>query len=93
MAVRQFLLTNFRSNAAGEYKFRINLNALHEAMPHLLTFPVSADKRFRNPTLFIAGLKGNHLLRDHYPTVKTFFPTAKIDELDAGHWYISDRSL
>jgi hypothetical protein len=86
LSIRQFLLTNLKSEN-GKYKFRINLQALHEAMSHLLTFPVSNEKKFYRPTLFIAGLKGDHLMRESYPAVKSFFPKAKIDEVDAGHWY------
>lgn len=85
--MRQFLLMNLASSPRG-YRWRVNLDALQRALPHLLSFPDSLHTVcFTKPALFIAGARSDYIRPHHHSIIWHLFPKARLEVIeDAGHW-------
>ncbi|KAG2017614.1 hypothetical protein CC2G_007113 [Coprinopsis cinerea AmutBmut pab1-1] len=101
-AVRQFLLTNLllpshsrTSHTHEKAKFALPLSILQDALPDLAEFPYdhkeATHPTFDRPTLVISGTHSEYRILDHTKAFKTFFPRAKLESLDAGHWVHAER--
>eukprot|EP00128_Syssomonas_multiformis_P010025 Colp12_sorted_trinity150504_noHs@2395 len=89
--VRQFLMTNLVKGADHQpYRWRINLKAIDQHMANMTEFNYE-EKQFTHPTLFIAGAKANYVRPSHTSTIHKYFPTAKIEYLDCGHWVHAEK--
>jgi hypothetical protein len=88
LAVRQFLLTNLKEAPDKTLKFRVNLEALSEAILKTINaFPLyDSQARFENPSLFIKGSKSNYVSKGSEPDIQRLFPKSEIISLNAGHW-------
>lgn len=83
--VRQFLLTNLEQRD-GEFRWRIPLEILDEALPAIEGFP-ELGGRYEGPALFIHGADSDYLLPEQYPAVREHFPHSEFARLEnAGHW-------
>lgn len=84
--VRQFLMKNLKSEGAGSYSWKMNLNAIYEnyskinvGLPH--------QTSFSRPTLFIRGVKSHYIQDDDLVAIRRLFPDALLADLpSAGHW-------
>ncbi|KAL5121708.1 hypothetical protein ACEQ8H_000395 [Pleosporales sp. CAS-2024a] len=94
LPVRQFLLTNLVRPAPGEpLKFRIPVDILTDALPHMADFPVRDPDtaRFGKRALFIRGTKSHYVSDETLPIIGRFFPRFELVDVDAGHWVISEK--
>ena len=95
LAIRQFLLTNLGkpSPDSKTLKFRIPLNILAKAIPHLGDFPFKDPEkaRFEGPALFIRGTKSHYVADEFLPLIGQFFPQFELLDVNCGHWVISER--
>ncbi|MEE9425843.1 MAG: hypothetical protein V3V18_12855 [Methylococcales bacterium] len=92
LSIRQFLLQNL-VNKNGEYKWRIPVSSIEQAMPEIMGFPESSlIKLYHQPTLFIGGGQSDYLLPKHHKVINSLFPsnTIKIIE-NAGHWVHAEQ--
>lgn len=91
-ALRQFLLQNL-VRRGDRYLWRINLDAIEQAMPELIGFPdVHGLRPFFGPALFIAGERSTYVLPEHNTAIERLFPQAAIERLPgAGHWLHSEQ--
>ena len=87
--IRQFLLQNLvREN--GEYRWRINLQAIENNMASLLDY--ATEQTADNQTLFIAGSNSDYIQPDMYSTIKKLFPNSRVETIkDAGHWIHAEK--
>jgi len=46
---------------------------------------------YDGPTLFVRGMQSRYVSDDKLPAIRHFFPKAKIEDVDAGHWLISEK--
>lgn len=84
--VRQFLLKNLTNDKKGGYKWKMNLPIIYENYEQILA-ALNSEETFDNPTLFIRGGQSDYILNEDLPTIKSFFPAAKLATVDdAGHW-------
>jgi pimeloyl-ACP methyl ester carboxylesterase len=61
-AMRQFLLTNLvRDEATGEFRWQVNLEALHASLPHIRMNSLLGTDRYNGPVLLIRGSRSNFL--------------------------------
>ncbi|KAJ3259414.1 hypothetical protein HK103_002340 [Boothiomyces macroporosus] len=83
LAVRQFLLTNLKQDE-GDYKFRINLEALNDAIDSVWGFDRTGT--YTGDTLFIQGTRSDYIKDEDYPEITKLFPNSEFAKIDAGHW-------
>ncbi|KAG0306614.1 hypothetical protein BGZ99_001731 [Dissophora globulifera] len=88
LGVRQFLLTNLKRNASGDgYSFRIPLETLGGSLEKLGQFDfVAGQDRYDGKALFIKGNRSGYVKDKEEKLIKEFFPQARIEGLDTGHW-------
>ena len=91
-ALRQFLLQNL-VHGDGGLRWRIDLEAIAEALPDLTGFPHTAlGAVYRGPTLFLRGERSDYVTARHEPRIRAFFPSASVDTIvDAGHWLHAEQ--
>ncbi len=86
-AVRQFILQNlmFENGAA---RWRANLAALEDQMPHILgPLPVASDARSDIETWFIRGELSDRVTSAQMPTIGRLFPRHRVETVaGGGHW-------
>lgn len=67
-------------------RWRLNLDALDDQMPHILGFPEIAGQ-FEGPTLFLSGGRSDYVRPEHRDRIRALFPRARFARLPkAGHW-------
>lgn len=89
---RQFLLQNLIRDTSG-FKWRVNLDAIADAIPTLKNFPDMAQKTFTRPTLFIGGENSNYIKESDIPIIKNYFPAALIQTIpETGHWLHAEKT-
>ncbi|MCY4286090.1 MAG: alpha/beta fold hydrolase [Thiotrichales bacterium] len=93
-ALRQFLLRNLvHGDGDGGLRWRIDLDAIAEALPDLLGFPsLTPGAAYPGPTLFLRGEHSEYLTASHEARIRTLFPCASIDTIPgAGHWLHAEQ--
>lgn len=90
--LRAFLLQNLVSRD-GHLAWRINLPAIHHALPALIDFPFpEPGRRFDSSALFLRGQLSDYVRDEHEPVISTLFPRARIETLaNAGHWLHAEQ--
>ena len=90
--LRQFLLQNL-VHGDGGLRWRIDLEAIAEALPDLTGFPpTTPGAAYRGPTLFLRGERSDYLTAHHESRIGALFPCASIDTIaDAGHWLHAEQ--
>ena len=91
-ALRGFLLQNVL-HGGGSLRWRIDLEAIAEALPDLTGFPSPAPGAvYEGQSLFLRGERSDYLTARHEPRIRALFPSASIDTIaDAGHWLHAER--
>ena len=68
-------------------RWKLNLDVLEAEMPKIMDWPTDLTGPFSGPTLFLTGGASDYVTRDHRPTIKSLFPTARFAKIpNAGHW-------
>lgn len=94
LAIRQFLLSNLvRSADANTLKLRIPIRILGGSLDELGDFPYRdpEEARYDGPTLFIRGTKSHYVADEVLPVIGRFFPRFELQDIDCGHWVISEK--
>lgn len=87
-SVRAFLL---QSLDVKEKCWRLNLDALANAMPAIMDFP-DVNSSFDGETLFLSGESSDYVKREHRPKIKSLFPNARFAKIPkAGHWLHAEQ--
>ena len=86
-AERAFLLQNLQIED-GQARWRINLDAIEQAMPEIAGFPDRLPHAsYAGPTLFVAGARSDYVRPEDEPVIRRLFPHARIVRIEgAGHW-------
>ena len=90
--LRQFLLRNLASEGA-RLRWRIDLEAIAEALPDLTDFPpTKREAAYEGPALFLKGERSDYLTARHEPRIRALFPRATIATIAAaGHWLHAEQ--
>lgn len=90
--LRQFLLQNLVSENGG-YRWRIDLEAIHQAIPDLLDFPpLKGRLPYRGEALFIGGSRSRYVVTGYSEAISQVVSNARIEIIqDAGHWVQVDQ--
>ncbi|KAH7122676.1 Alpha/Beta hydrolase protein [Dendryphion nanum] len=94
LPVRQFLLTNLiRSSPSEPLRFRIPVRILAHALDDMADFPFTDPDQthFSKPALFIRGTKSHYVSDETLPIIGRFFPRFQLEDIEAGHWVISEN--
>ena len=74
-----------------EKRWRLNLDALADQMPHIMSFPETAGT-YTGPTLFLSGATSDYVTPEHRPRIKALFPNAHFAKIPgAGHWLHAEK--
>jgi esterase len=74
-----------------ERRWRLNLDALSDQMPHILGFP-QVEGQFDNPALFLTGANSHYVQPEHRAQIKALFPAARFAKIPgAGHWLHAEK--
>ena len=94
LGLRQFLLQNL-VHGDGGLRWRIDLEAIAEALPDLTGFPPTAPgAAYRGPTLFLRGERSDYLTVHHESRIGALFPCASLDTIaGAGHWLHAEQPI
>ncbi len=85
-AMRKFLVTNLECDAAGQWRWSINLPALTTALPELERNPLTGGDRFPGPALWITGGRSDYVQAGDREKIVAHFPQARIVTLpQSGH--------
>jgi len=92
--LRGFLLQNL-VHGDGGLRWRIDLEAIAEALPDLTGFPpIRPGAVYRGPTLFLRGERSDYLTVQHESSIGALFPGAAIETIaDAGHWLHAEQPI
>ena len=88
-ALRTFLLTNLVRTEAGQFQWRVNLDAIVRGGPSIAGFPLEASAGWQSSALarFIRGDQSSYIVDDDWPVIKAYFPNAQLQTVrGAGHW-------
>lgn len=89
-AVRQFLLKNLSRDDNQQFEWRINIPVLEKHIDDMGD-SLAFDGKFDGPTLFILGKQSNYFKQGDEKIITSYFPTAKIEKLDTGHWVQAEK--
>ncbi len=85
-AVRQLLLKNVARDEAGNFKWKMDVRAIHKNYDGI-NREIRSETPFRKPALFIRGSRSRYILEDDLPGIKSIFPSAEFATIEgAGHW-------
>jgi len=89
--VAQFLMKNLSRNTSGGFKWKMNLNLLHENYSNILA-EIKFDYPISVQTLFIKGEQSDYIDEANRIMIDDHFVNAEIIEIaDAGHWVHADQ--
>lgn len=89
-AIRAFLLKNLYRNDAGQFAWRMNLNALKSEYEHIAAPPCGTP--FVGKTRFIKGGLSHYIQAEHTDAVRALFPNADVKIIaGAGHWLHAEK--
>ncbi len=54
-------------------------------------FKDPSEARYEGPTLFVRGTKSHYVPDGVLPLVGRFFPRFELQDVDCGHWVISEK--
>ncbi|MDE0470569.1 MAG: alpha/beta fold hydrolase [Ekhidna sp.] len=90
-AVRQFILKNLYRDTKGNFKWKLNIEAIEKGVKEVGT-SLKADVSFEGHSLFIAGSKSDYIVDDDYQMIQSLFPHAEIITINgAGHWVHAEK--
>ena len=90
--LRRFLLQNLVAGETG-FRWRIDLDAIADALPDLADFPAIAPGAvYEGPVLFLRGARSDYIAARDEPRIRALFPAARIATVDdAGHWLHTEQ--
>ena len=93
LPIRQFLLTNLIRTDKHNFRLRIPIKILGSALDNMGYFPfkISDNVRFCGPTLVIRGSRSSYVPDVSLPVIQQLFPRSTVQDIDSGHWVISER--
>ena len=75
----------------GEQRWRLNLDALEQAMPEIMSFP-ETQAVWEGPVLFLTGGESDYVRPEHREAINARFPHARFAKIPgAGHWLHADK--
>lgn len=91
-AVRQFAITNLAKDADGRLRWRLNLDAIVDALPDIIGFPEHTNSVYSGATCAIRGGKSPYVPFSAMRRFTSLFPQTKLVTLsDAGHWLQAEQ--
>lgn len=74
-------------------KFRVPVKTLTASLSNMADFPFKDpdERRYEGPALFIRGTNSHYVPDDVLPTIGRFFPRFHLQDVEAGHWVISEN--
>jgi len=72
-------------------RWRINLDALADQMPRIMSFP-EVNAQWPGPALFLSGGESDYVRPAHRPAIRALFPKSRFARLSgAGHWLHAEK--
>jgi pimeloyl-ACP methyl ester carboxylesterase len=91
LTIRQFLLKNLYRTSEGQYRLRMNVDAIENNYKEI-SGAINFDKPFSKPALFMKGSQSNYIDENDEIEIKKMFSNCTIKSIpDAGHWIHADQ--
>ncbi|NVJ98345.1 MAG: alpha/beta fold hydrolase [Alphaproteobacteria bacterium] len=88
--VLSFLLTNWRRGDGGDWRWRLNLDAIRGDYNAIISG--IEGEGVDTPTLFLRGGLSDYVLADHRNTILKLFPNATVRTVEGtGHWLHAEK--
>lgn len=85
-AFRKFLVSNLERAEAGGFRWIVNLDILHAALPNLFQQIPKDGERFGGPVLYLRGELSKFIQDEDESMIKSFFPDVRLVTVaGAGH--------
>jgi len=85
-AMRKFLTTNLEQDAAGAWRWIVNLEALTASVSILEANPLGAGDRYEGPTWFFRGAASDYVAPEDETLIRRHFPNATVETIvGSGH--------
>jgi pimeloyl-ACP methyl ester carboxylesterase len=85
-AFRKFLVSNLERADAGGFRWIVNLDILHAALPKLFRQVPGDGERYDGPVLYLRGELSKFIHEEDEAMIKAFFPAARLVTVaGAGH--------
>ncbi|WP_370088297.1 alpha/beta fold hydrolase [Ekhidna sp.] len=89
--VRQFILKNLDRKKDGSFQWKLNLNAIENAIEKVGE-GIEEEVSFDGNALFIAGGNSDYITDDDHDLIRSYFPKATIVSVKgAGHWVHAEK--
>ena len=77
----------------GVQEWRIPVDTLGASLDHMADFPFKEPEqvRWEGDALFVRGTQSHYVSDEVLPIVGRFFPRFKVQDVDCGHWVISEK--
>jgi pimeloyl-ACP methyl ester carboxylesterase len=87
LGIRQFLLKNLTRSKSGDYRWKMNLDALWSHYQDILDTLPGQHPPFEGPTLFVRGGKSDYIQDSDSAVLEQYFPNYQLKTIEkAGHW-------
>lgn len=84
--VRQFLLKNLSRQKTGGFRWKMNLEAIHQDYSNILA-GLECVHPYEGETLFIRGGRSNYVSESDFSDIQKCFPHSQLITIpDSGHW-------
>ncbi|PYI30222.1 alpha/beta-hydrolase [Aspergillus indologenus CBS 114.80] len=95
-AIRLWLISNpVKKPNSPSLDLRIPVEILNTAMGPLGDFPYRETQdgatQFHGRVLFLRAPRSHYIPETAFPTISSFFPAAKIVNIDSGHWIVQEK--
>ena len=85
-AFRKFLVSNLERDEAGGFRWIVNLDILHAALPNLFQQVPQDGERYDGPVLYLRGELSKFIQDEDEAMIKAFFPAVRLVTVaGAGH--------
>ena len=90
-ATRKFILTNLSRSESGQYRWRLNLDAIERHYERLREQP-EGEGPYEGPTLFVRGDLSHYIHKKHETEILALFPHAGVKSvMETGHWVHAEK--
>ncbi len=90
VGVRLFLMKNLQRKKEGGFRWKMNLELLYREYSNIIDM-VETTEPIDVKTLFIYGSKSGYIIPSEIDSIRSIYPSARFEEVDAGHWIHAER--
>lgn len=92
--IRQFILKNLNRDKDGNFSWKLNVQAIENAVERIGAGLEDAAVAYSGETFFIGGGNSDYIKPEDHKLIKTYFPNSSIVMISgAGHWVHAEKPV